>query len=76
LRPLLSFCFAFEGGGDHVILLFRNLFWPLLVLVLLIELLYAQSRPHWLIVVLSFAILNGVVFIGLRLFKPRVISRS
>lgn len=59
-----------------MILLFKNLVWPLLVLVLLIELLYAQSRPHWFVVVLGFAILNGVAFVCLRLFKPRLISRS
>jgi len=56
--------------------LFRTLFWPLFVLVLLVELLYAQSRPHWFLIVLGFAILNTVAFVGLRLSKPRAISRS
>jgi hypothetical protein len=57
-------------------LFFRSLFWLVFVLVLLIELIYAQSQPHWFLAVLGFTILNGIAFVGWRLLKPRVISRS
>jgi|GEM_PF-2471530 len=56
--------------------LFRTLVWSLFVLVILIELLYAQSRPHWFVIVLGFTILNGLAFACLRVFKPRVFARS
>jgi hypothetical protein len=55
---------------------FRNLIWPSLVFVLLIELLVAQSQPRWLLVTVAFAIINGVAFAGFRLIKPRPVSPS
>ena len=55
---------------------FRILIWPSLVLLLLIELLVAQSQPHWLLVTVAFAIINGIAFAGFRLIRPRAISPS
>lgn len=50
---------------------FRKLLWPALVLVL-IELIFVQSQPHWLFVTLVFAIINAVVLLGLQYIAPRL----
>lgn len=49
-------------------LFFEKLLWPSLVLVL-IELLLAQSQPHWFLVTLAFAIINVIAFVALGLIK-------
>ena len=47
--------------------IFRTLVCLMVVVLMLIELLYAQSQPHWFVVVLGFAILNSAAFVGVRL---------
>ncbi len=56
-------------------LFFEKLLWPSLVLVL-IELLFAQSQPHWFLVTLAFTIINVIAFVGFRLLIKRPISPS
>jgi len=56
-------------------LFFDKLIWPLIVLVL-IELLYAQSQAHWFLMTLAFAILNIIAFAGFRLIAPRLTAPS
>ncbi len=51
-------------------LFFEKLIWPLIVLVL-IELLFAQSQAHWFLTTLAFAIFNIIAFAGFRLIVPR-----
>jgi len=47
---------------------FEKLLWPSLVLML-IELLFAQSQPHWFLATLAFAIVNVIAFVGFSLIK-------
>ncbi len=54
---------------------FAKLIWPLLALVL-IELLFAQSQPHWFLTTLALAIMNVIAFVGFRLIVPRQPSPS
>ncbi len=56
-------------------LFFKKLIWPSLVLVL-IELLFAQSQPHWFLVTLAFAIINVIAFVGFRLIMRGSTSPS
>jgi hypothetical protein len=56
-------------------LFFEKLIWPSLV-VALIELLFAQSQPHWFLVTLAFAVINVVALVGIRLILLRSISPS
>jgi len=56
-------------------LFFQKLIWLMLVLGL-IELLFAQSQPHWFLITLAFAILNVSGLVGFRLIVPRPIAPS
>ncbi|GEM_PF-3771372 len=46
-------------------LFFKKLLWPSLVVVL-IELIYVHSQPHWLILTLVFAVINALALLGIR----------
>jgi hypothetical protein len=50
-------------------LYFKKLLWPSLVIAL-VELIFVQSQPHWLVVTLGFAFINAAVLLGLQ-FVPR-----
>jgi hypothetical protein len=65
----------FKRGGESLKLFFEKLIWPVLV-VALIELIFAQSQPHWFLVTLAFAIINVGALVGFRLIFLRPISRS
>jgi hypothetical protein len=54
-------------------LFFEKLLWPSLVLAL-IELIFAQSQPHWFLATLAFAIVNVIAFVGLALIKRGLTS--
>jgi hypothetical protein len=56
-------------------LYFKKLLWPSLVLVL-IELIFVQSQPHWLLLTLGFALLNAAVLYGLQFIEYAKVVRS
>ena len=45
---------------------FHRLIWPALVLVALVELIFAQSQHNWILVTIGVVILNIAAFAGLR----------
>jgi hypothetical protein len=51
-------------------LFFKKLIWPFLV-VLLIELLFAQSQRHWFIVTLVLVFIDVLAVVGFRFIVPR-----
>ena len=55
-------------------LFFKRLLWPSLVLAM-IELIYAHSQSHWLLVTAVFAVMNASMLVGLCLIVPRLARR-
>ncbi len=55
---------------------FKKSIGPSLVLVLLIEMLFAHGQPHWFLATLAFVIINAIAYAAFRLLKPRVTSPS
>ena len=54
-------------------LFFEKLLWPSLVLVL-IELIFAHSQPHWFLATLAFAIMNVIAYVSISAVKRRSIA--
>jgi hypothetical protein len=49
-------------------LFFEKLLWPALVVVLM-EVIFAASQPHWFLVTLAFAVINVIPFVCFRVIK-------
>jgi hypothetical protein len=75
-RPLLLIAAPSLKEVIHVKSFFKKSIGPSLVLVLLVELVFALAQPHWLLVTLALTIINMVVFVAIRLVKRREISQS
>jgi hypothetical protein len=49
-------------------LFFEKLLWPSLA-ISVVELIFAQSQPHWFLTTLAFATINIIAFVGFSLVK-------